>query len=56
MLGWTGEDCDECAPGFGGELCEPLDEVDENDCMTGWTGEDCDECAPGFVGERCQRA
>jgi hypothetical protein len=52
--GWRGDDCDRCAPGFGGERCSRLASVDENDCMPGWAGEDCDECAPGFGGELCE--
>eukprot|EP01045_Picozoa_sp_COSAG04_P008061 COSAG04_NODE_438_length_14426_cov_10.589795_12_plen_439_part_00 len=52
--GWTGEDCDECAPGFGGENCAPLEaEQEEEGCLPGWAGEDCDECAAGFGGDDC---
>ena len=54
--GWVGEDCDKCAPGHGGELCEPLAGVagEDHDCMEGWAGDDCDECAPGYGGELCK--
>lgn len=56
LPGWAGDDCDKCAPGFGGALCTPLSvaEADGDDgCMEGWTGEDCDECAPGYEGDDC---
>ena len=58
LIGWTGEDCDACAPGFGGENCAPLPAVaaaavEEEGCLAGWVGEDCDECAPGYSGEDC---
>ncbi len=54
--GWAGEDCDECAPGFGGALCTPLPAAGgggDDGCMEGWTGDDCDECAPGYEGDDC---
>jgi hypothetical protein len=51
--GWLGEDCDRCAPGYGGEHCLRI-EADGSGCMPGWTGEDCDECAPGHGGELCE--
>ena len=57
--GWQGELCDECAPGFGGDMCTKggaaVANGDEEQCLEGWAGEDCDECAPGFGGDMCTK-
>ena len=46
-----GEDCDECAPGFSGDLCEQRTGVDvavsrmpPDSCAEGWVGSRCDQC------------
>ena len=44
--GWTGDNCDECAPNFG-----PPRQCDG--CLPGWSGENCDSCARGWAGKEC---
>ena len=39
--GWTGDNCDTCAPNFGPEgQC--------TQCLRGWAGDNCDVCRFGF--------
>ena len=49
QTGWTGRNCDACAPNF-----EPPGQCDH--CLRGWTGRNCDVCSENFgpVGQ-CDR-
>ena len=44
--GWTGRNCDTCAPNFG-----PSGQCDS--CLKGWSGLNCDSCATGWAGPGC---
>ena len=65
--GWTGVDCDKCAPGYHGDMCERTQhngiasakQIKEA-CRPGWTGQYCDRyihddtaCREGWAGEDC---
>ena len=66
LRGWSGADCDECAPGFSGENCDvqvgkaeaaasaPAPPPAPAPCLYGWGGADCAECAEGFTGDNCE--
>ena len=41
QTGWTGRNCDACAPNFG-----PPNQCDIS--LTGWAGENCTDCATNF--------
>ena len=46
--GWTGKNCDTCAPNFG-----PVGRCDR--CLGSWTGDDCDTCADGWLPPTCDQ-
>ncbi len=64
--GFTGNNCDQCLPGYYGPDCLKCncengtckDTLLGNGsciCKTGWDGETCNKCASGFEGKNCDK-